>query len=84
MINKRRTNPQPVTIKIFQANVDKGQEPHSAALQLAFLEGYNVVILQEPSTPYNKQKSFAAPSIIQAFFVLVRSTLGITTTHAPA
>ncbi|KAM3450573.1 hypothetical protein NHJ6243_009776 [Beauveria neobassiana] len=56
MNNKRRTNPQPVTIKIFQANVDKGKEAHSAALQLAFLEGYNVVILQEPNTSYKKQK----------------------------
>lgn len=56
MNNKRRTNPQSVTIKIFQANVDKGKEAHSAALQLAFLGGYNVVILQEPNTSYNKQK----------------------------
>ncbi|KAM3502786.1 hypothetical protein MY11210_008956 [Beauveria gryllotalpidicola] len=31
-----------LTIKIFQANVDKGKEAHSAALQLAFLEGFNV------------------------------------------
>lgn len=45
MNNRRPANPRPVTIKIFQANVDKGEESHSAALQLAFLEGYNVVIL---------------------------------------
>ncbi|KAM3549518.1 hypothetical protein ARSEF4850_008810, partial [Beauveria asiatica] len=45
-----------LTIKIFQANVDKGEENHSAALQLAFLEGFNVVILQEPSTSYNNKK----------------------------
>ncbi|KAJ3499128.1 hypothetical protein NLG97_g581 [Lecanicillium saksenae] len=45
-----------LTIKIFQANVDKCGESHSAALQLAFLEGFNVVILQEPNTSYNKQK----------------------------
>ncbi|OAA57839.1 reverse transcriptase [Akanthomyces lecanii RCEF 1005] len=56
MSNQRRHNAQPVTIKFFQANVDKGKEAHSAALQLAFLEGYNVVILQEPNTSYNKQK----------------------------
>ncbi|KGQ02481.1 Retrovirus-related Pol polyprotein from type-1 retrotransposable element R1 [Beauveria bassiana D1-5] len=52
----QHTKYQPVTIKIFQANVDKGEENHSAALQLAFLEGFNVVILQEPSTSYNKKK----------------------------
>ncbi|KAM3450576.1 hypothetical protein NHJ6243_009779 [Beauveria neobassiana] len=40
----------------ISANVDKGKEAHSAALQLAFLEGYNVVILQEPNTSYKKQK----------------------------
>ncbi|OAA34233.1 reverse transcriptase [Beauveria brongniartii RCEF 3172] len=45
-----------MTTRIFQANVDKGKEAHSAALQLAFLEGYSVVILQEPNTSYNKQK----------------------------
>ncbi|KAM3466574.1 hypothetical protein MY5147_009007, partial [Beauveria neobassiana] len=56
MNNRRRANPRPVTIKIFQANVDKGEESHSAALQLAFLEGYNVVILQEPNTSYDKKK----------------------------
>ncbi|KAM3485829.1 hypothetical protein MY3957_009887, partial [Beauveria namnaoensis] len=56
MNNESRTNSQPVTIRIFQANVDKGKEAHSAALQLAFLEGYNVVILQEPNTSCNKQK----------------------------
>ncbi|KAJ3495916.1 hypothetical protein NLG97_g3048 [Lecanicillium saksenae] len=56
MNNRRRANPQPLTIKIFQANVDKGKENHSAALQLAFLEGFNVVILQEPSTSYSKKK----------------------------
>ena len=56
MNRRKRISLQPVTIKVFQANVDKGKEAHSAALQLAFLEGYNVVILQEPSTSYNKQK----------------------------
>ncbi|TQW06752.1 reverse transcriptase, RNaseH [Cordyceps javanica] len=56
MNNKKHTNSRPVTIKIFQANVDKGKETHGAALQLAFLEGYNVVIMQEPSTSYSKKK----------------------------
>ncbi|OAA61588.1 Endonuclease/exonuclease/phosphatase [Akanthomyces lecanii RCEF 1005] len=56
MNSSRRANPRPVTIKIFQANVDKGEENHSAALQLAFLEGYNVVILQEPNTSYDTKK----------------------------
>ncbi|KAM3446455.1 hypothetical protein NHJ6243_010222, partial [Beauveria neobassiana] len=50
------SDPPTVTIRIFQANVDKGKEAHSAALRLAFLEGYSVVILQEPNTSYNKQK----------------------------
>ncbi|XWX00640.1 hypothetical protein V2A60_008661 [Cordyceps javanica] len=40
---------------MFQANVDKGEENHSAALQLAFLEGFNVVTLQEPSTSYDEK-----------------------------
>ncbi|OAA61592.1 Ribonuclease H-like protein [Akanthomyces lecanii RCEF 1005] len=56
MRNAGRNEPQPVANKIFQANVDKEQEAHSAALQPAFLEGYNVVILQEPNTSYNKKK----------------------------
>ena len=45
-----------MTIKIFQANVDKCQESHSAALNLAYTEGFNVVILQEPNTSFNQQK----------------------------
>ncbi|KAM3454106.1 hypothetical protein NHJ6243_008968 [Beauveria neobassiana] len=58
IIPSETTNPSsdaPAEQEIL-ANVDKGKEAHSAALQLAFLEGYNVVILQEPNTSYNKQK----------------------------
>lgn len=56
MNKERRPHYQPVTIKIFQANVDKCQESHSAALNLAYTEGFNVVILQEPNTSFNQQK----------------------------
>jgi hypothetical protein len=45
------------TLKIFQANVDKGEGAHCAALQLAFQEGYNIVLIQEPNTSYNAQKA---------------------------
>ncbi|TQV90123.1 endonuclease/reverse transcriptase [Cordyceps javanica] len=53
-----RTSPQPSppSSPPQAANVDKGKESHSAALQLAFLEGYNVVILQEPNTSYDTKK----------------------------
>ena len=43
----------------------------------------HVVTRQEPSTSYSR-KSFAVLSVTRAFFALVRSTLGITMTHAHA
>ena len=52
----RNRTPPKTTLKIFQANVDKGEEAHSAALQLAFQEGYNIVLIQEPNTSYNAHK----------------------------
>ncbi|KID96614.1 reverse transcriptase, partial [Metarhizium majus ARSEF 297] len=43
-------------ISIRPPNVDKGEGAHCAALQLAFQEGYNIVLIQEPNTSYNAQK----------------------------
>jgi hypothetical protein len=53
----RNRNLPKTTLKIFQANVDKGEGAHSAALQPVFQEGYNIVLIQEPNTSYNTQKS---------------------------
>ncbi|KAF5127307.1 hypothetical protein E5D57_008237 [Metarhizium anisopliae] len=56
MRNARNRTPSKTTLKIFQANVDKGEGAHCVALQLAFQEGYNMVLIQEPNTSYNAQK----------------------------
>ncbi|OWT42476.1 reverse transcriptase [Pochonia chlamydosporia 170] len=56
MRTARNRKPPQTTLKIFQANVDKGEGAHCAALQLAFQEGYNIVLIQEPNTSYNAQK----------------------------
>lgn len=56
MRNLRNRTPSKTTLKIFQANVDKGKGAHYAALQLAFQENYNIVLIQEPNTFYNAQK----------------------------
>ena len=46
----------PPSLRLYQANVDKGEAAHHAALQLAYEENYNVVLLQEPHTSYNQRK----------------------------
>ncbi|OAQ57276.1 reverse transcriptase [Pochonia chlamydosporia 170] len=53
----RRRDQSPSKIRrITTPNVDKGEGAHCAALQLAFQEGYNIVLIQEPNTSYNAQK----------------------------
>ena len=49
-------NRRPPPLRLYQANVDKGEAAHHAALQLAYEENYNIVLLQEPHTSYNLRK----------------------------
>jgi len=35
-------------LRILQANVARSPSPHEAALQLAFEQGYHVILIQEP------------------------------------
>lgn len=52
MVDKR----QPPSLRLYQANVDRGEAAHHAALQLAYEEDFNIVLLQEPYTSYNQRK----------------------------
>lgn len=47
---------KPISLRLFQANVDKSEPAHQAALQLAYEKDYNVVLLQEPHSSYNEKK----------------------------
>ncbi|KAI8046942.1 Endonuclease/exonuclease/phosphatase, partial [Syncephalis plumigaleata] len=49
-------NNKPISLRLFQANVDKCESAHYAALQLAHEKDYNVVLLQEPHSSYNEKK----------------------------
>lgn len=49
-------NNRPISLRLFQANVDKCESAHYAALQLAFEKDYNVVLLQEPYSSYSEKK----------------------------
>ena len=49
-------NNKPISLRLFQANVDKSETAHQAALQLAYEKDYNVALLQEPHSSYNEKK----------------------------
>ncbi|KAM3454113.1 hypothetical protein NHJ6243_008975 [Beauveria neobassiana] len=49
-------NKKPISLRLFQANVDKSEPAHHAALQLAYEKDYNVVLLQEPHSSYNEKR----------------------------
>ena len=53
---------RPPSLRLYQANVDKGEAAHHAALQLAYEENYNIVLLQEPHTSYNESKDICRTS----------------------
>lgn len=49
-------NNKHISLRLFQANVDKCEPAHHAALQLAYEKDFNVVLLQEPHSSYDEKK----------------------------
>jgi ribonuclease HI len=50
MVGSRDKNHRDGTLRVFQANVNRAAACHDVALNLAAQHGYDVVLLQEPST----------------------------------
>ncbi|KAF1729478.1 hypothetical protein CRV24_010573 [Beauveria bassiana] len=75
-------NNKPISLRLFQANVDKCESAHYAALQLAHEKDYNVVLLQEPHSSYNEKKDTCRVPDHPGFTCFSQSHTGTLGRHA--